>query len=386
MKCHSKITICLVDDTVDLAYLQQILPYLPPIHCHGSVPPVKSSFEQQAVAHGTVCMGLLCEFLQRRHLLDVVELYSISLLNADGEQTVDMLEQALGWCFSHSIDLICLSAGFYRYLPARHLIQSIRRYRRSILVAAQSNEGTVTYPASLSCVIGTRYARELSPGLFRFMRRPMDGIEIATSLPESKVLQALGYQAFTANSFTPPYVAAQLVDAWRKKQVTWNRRALRNFLARSSAPQEILQHSFPRSADLPPVVLFYYRRTDEKSVRRFVKKLQRLFLHNGYDCVVLDDALRTQNIEAHRFCFTQGSSQILLERIVFLTDPSIILVLTQGGALGELLPLGIGNVLVASHKVLKVQAAAPCDAVKVKEFDRSPVRFYHWLLCHFSEN
>lgn len=386
MKPLSKIKICLIDDGVASPTFSELLSPMPTPALTDLTP---SFVPPQATAvpnHGTVCLALLCEFLNRFHLLSRVELFTASIADAKGVQTVALLEDALCLCFVQGADLVCLSAGFYRYCSARRILALLRRHPHCLVIAAQSNESQITYPASLPHVLGVRYDPQLPPGQFSFIPHAADGIEIAAALPASRVLSQLGYTSFTANSFIPPYLAAQLVHLAQRDGLFRRPQAIRRFfrenLAAGVSGSSVCKAPCP--CDLPPIVLFPYRKAARESVWSFAAKLQRLFLHGDYDCALLGEHLSHNQIARHQFQLPGLPSREFFERLSVMAEPGILLVCCRYKTADRLLKNGLADAFILPRQIFQIYEFPAHRFHKVSLSPREPYHLYQWLLRHFS--
>jgi hypothetical protein len=160
--------------------------------------------------HGTVCASILAEFACDTEIL------SISL----GEQEklpVQNLEAALKWCANNQIDVICMSIGVTSFLELSHLFPLFNSLiKQGIMVAAAaSNDGRITYPASLPSVIGVRHVNGASKRM-TIINNPIDGIDIEAELPKSNILIKLredfNFINPITNSMVTPYVTAKIIE------------------------------------------------------------------------------------------------------------------------------------------------------------------------------
>lgn len=110
--------------------------------------------------HGTLCLALLVEFLKIKVDIKQVEFTSISIINKKGKQEINDFISALKWCCNKNYDLILLSVGVKTSVYTDAFTPIIKRLKskKSIIVAATSNDGRLTYPACLNSVIGVKYS------------------------------------------------------------------------------------------------------------------------------------------------------------------------------------------------------------------------------------
>lgn len=260
--------------------------------------------EYCGLSHGTVCAAILTEFAEDS------ELISISLADG-GKPPLYHFQAAILWCLNHSVDVICMSMGVTSLLEINPLLPLFERLAKKhiIVVAAASNDGWITYPASLPSVLGVRYRKEEPKGLpfyTTMIDNPVDGIDIETDLPKSLVLQQLRenyhYSSAISNSMAAPFIAARIIELIRKGYPHSSLSEMKQSLVRylgvgfkqgkedtSYASQEELLSDLK---NLPyPIIGLVYREEQEYDAHRLVLSLQRMFFRNGFNAVLFSSVL-----------------------------------------------------------------------------------------------
>lgn len=159
------------------------------------------------LSHGTKTAAILSEF----SVFDSI--YGVSLSNAAGEIHTEAFIKGLEWCIGKGFDAICMSVGITDYIEMRLFAPLIRKLTDSgtVIVAAVSNSGMVTYPACLPEVIAVECTDNLSGGGFSICKTAYGDISIQSSMPNSAVLEKLhrgfGYMSQPSNSLVTPYIA-----------------------------------------------------------------------------------------------------------------------------------------------------------------------------------
>lgn len=158
------------------------------------------------LSHGTICAAIV-----KKYAPDII-MSSIKVLhNMKGSK--EKLITAIEWCLANNIDVISLSLGTedYRDYSALKKISNYAYSKGLLIVAASSNNNVITYPASLSNVIGVKcdQGEILKTGQYAFRYQEMDRIDIVASS-----VQWLNDQYNTAisipltNSYATPLVTA----------------------------------------------------------------------------------------------------------------------------------------------------------------------------------
>jgi len=159
------------------------------------------------LTHGTICAAIFSEFSR------VDNLVGVSLGNKNSEVDTDGFVRALRWCLDNKVDLISMSLGTVDFIELGVFASLVEELidAGTVIVAAGSNSGKITYPASLPRVIGVKSTGLLHSGAFVINTNARDGIDIASSLPDSHVVSVLRdiFEDFTgeANSLVTPYIA-----------------------------------------------------------------------------------------------------------------------------------------------------------------------------------
>lgn len=163
------------------------------------------------ISHGTVCAAVFLEYAP------LCETFFISIADEHGAMPISNMAMALNWCLANKIDLACMSIGSESWWDLQKLASVVNRFKHSgtLLVAAASNTGKITYPAALPEFIGVRHCGNLQPGQMARVINAKDGIDIVAHLPNCAVMQKLeskyNFPRITANSLTAPYLSAQIL-------------------------------------------------------------------------------------------------------------------------------------------------------------------------------
>lgn len=151
-KCKLKIAI--IDDGINMEFLYRLMKKKICITClqiHESTCGAQYIAPLQAINHGTVCALILLETLEIEGVLEDVELISISVLDEARQHNLQKLSKAIQWGIENQMDLISLSVGSKEFSSAGKIIEVIKKTegKKTIIVAAGANDGSITYPACL---------------------------------------------------------------------------------------------------------------------------------------------------------------------------------------------------------------------------------------------
>lgn len=332
-----KIKVVVIDNGVNNKLLNHLLGYKLDIHCFQTY---KNKCVSQFLTpdkgsdHGTLCIALFIEFLERRFDVEhQIELTSISILNKDGEQQIDELITALKWCSNKDYDIILLSLGVKSMVYVDSLASIIKQVnkRKSIIVAATSNDGKLTYPACFNDVIGVKYSGDIEEKKFIISDEcAIDGIEISASFGESNILKKYNREneqeyAFS-NSFIVPYIASflcvylQKKDERMKNEIFQYLKEQENFVYAKIKPQRRI-----KTNDIPFVILTYSD-IKKNSTDIFLSQIMHRFYLNGYACVCVTDLYLKSDFDKNIFSLPLHNVDEYFEDYCWLlSDNSLIL-------------------------------------------------------------
>jgi hypothetical protein len=157
--------------------------------------------------HGTACAAIIKKYAPQ------VRLSSIKVLNKSNRGLCAQLIKAIEWCMTYKIRLLHMSIGTIDYHDFAAIQNIINRasFQGIIIVAACNNKNIITYPASLSNVIGVRcyIDRQLQEGDYRYNTYPFNGIEIS-ACGRHTIMSGHGKMTVTSpcNSFAAPMITA----------------------------------------------------------------------------------------------------------------------------------------------------------------------------------
>ena len=179
-----KLNIAVIDDGIQLDILQLLTGLATEVKClqvlEGDCV-AQYTHPIATVNHGTLCMALLIEYLERGACLDSVDISSLSIVNLEQAQTLTALAVALHWCDDHRIDLVLMSIGVKSFVYGRSLLPVVEHARTHLtIVAAAANDDVITYPACWGGVIGVKYTPDIKAvsDTICVQEAPRDGIEI----------------------------------------------------------------------------------------------------------------------------------------------------------------------------------------------------------------
>ena len=106
--------------------------------------------------HGSVCYQIFREYTHVPH-----RIISIKPLDSEtGSGQKDNLLSALHWCTNQDIDLIHMSIGTRQFLDFVPIAKAVKALSQTVIVAACSNQNTLTFPACIPGVLGVQHCGE----------------------------------------------------------------------------------------------------------------------------------------------------------------------------------------------------------------------------------
>jgi uncharacterized NAD-dependent epimerase/dehydratase family protein len=151
--------------------------------------------------HGTACAGII-----RKKAPDAL-LHSVRIFDASLVAEGRVLIAAIEWCMDNEMDVVNMSLGTTEVASKEAMRDVCRKARDAglILVAAESNDGRESYPASFPEVIGVTGGALYGPDGFRF--RAGHPIECIARGDEQRVCWLGGADIMAGgNSFAAPHI------------------------------------------------------------------------------------------------------------------------------------------------------------------------------------
>ena len=138
----------------------------------------------------------------------------VRVLHADGEGDIDALAAAIDWCVAEEVALINISAGATEPRAAEILAGPCRAAAEAgvIIIAAEHNDGLVSYPAHLPTTIGVRGGRIFGSDAYHY--RPEQAIECVARGDAQRVSWHGRPALADGSSFAAPRITG-LVARWK---------------------------------------------------------------------------------------------------------------------------------------------------------------------------
>lgn len=163
----------------------------------------EADMSEVSFAHGTICAAIIQKYLTNS------EIYSIRLLNENGRGLIEHLKPALDWCAEKGIYLVNLSLGTTHFRD-KSLIRTLVNHfvsKGMCIVAATSNSGYESYPASFSNIIGVATH---SPFFSDPLKKLFLGINMLGESEHTLKLYGVASVTQKSNSYAAPFVTAYI--------------------------------------------------------------------------------------------------------------------------------------------------------------------------------
>lgn len=282
-------------------------------------------------SHGTLCMAVLIESLQKLGILQNVELHHFSIGYLANRRSEHALLEGLEYCADQNIDLVSCSVGIFQRLWATSIISFLHGQEKPLVVAAAANSERITYPAALPSVLGVKLAEEPFATPCSVIN-PLNGIDLLARCSESEVLDKIGYGF--SNSILAPQICAQAAKLVlegvpaEKGQIL---SALTNG-ARIQLPERPIVFGPQNPDDEPPVVLLPYSGASYTERFQQAMELQRKFEENDYSCGILSDRLQAADFETGHFPANPRNIERDISYYTRAAEHSLFLLVTERDA------------------------------------------------------
>jgi len=208
----------------------------------------------------------------------------------DGIGSLEDLLVALEWCANNSVDLIHMSLGTRQFDDFDSISKAVKNLDDTVIVAACSNQNTLTFPACLPNVIGVRHCN--LPDLmdtFVYVPNPYDNIEFFT------------YIENRSNSTAAPVITAQVCNYLANEvsgldNIRWH---LQEIAAKdiSFLNYDFYKSLLPEWTDVKATIAIIPNHIP-KSLEK-LKNLVTVFIENGYRAI----GLTHNNTSVEEFVF-----------------------------------------------------------------------------------
>ena len=194
------------------------------------------------IGHGTSCAVLIHRFAPEAHI------HAIKIFNRVLEVELDTLELALIYCIEQGFKVVNLSLGITMPNSKRHLQRICQKAieKNIVIIAANSNNHIISYPAGLKHTIGITSVNGLLPGEIIYQEGSL--IEFGTSgIFKDTLRKDMKFkQEGCGSSFAAPVVSAFVHKLIVKHGYNLNINNVRNLLKEGAVNAQKRNIKFPK--------------------------------------------------------------------------------------------------------------------------------------------
>lgn len=291
-----KWSVAIIDEGIDILKINEFFPNI-----LVKIRLVENTYnfidEDLFINHGTLCTALFLEKIKEYNLLEKVEITCFPITKRDGSKSIDELMKVLTYCQRKHFDFILMSIGLKNMIYAKKLSNCINKVSKSILLASESNDLKISYPASLPTVIGIKRA-EKNLNDITVAESSYDGIELLVPYYKTSILTFLKSQYnldySMSNSILVPYVAAKIINIVNNlKLKTVTKKDILSFFMKKINNKEMINRKNEEKA----IVVIDYTECNYIILKENLIRLQNIFVENMYNCYVLTDNIEYSNFE-----------------------------------------------------------------------------------------
>lgn len=156
------------------------------------------------LSHGSICAKIIEKYVNYD-----VSIIGIQILNEDDTGLLDDLIAALKWCNENDVRVINLSCGLSGQVETDDLLEICQKLNNNgiKIVAAQNNNGALTYPACFPCVTSVEQRN--------YQTNYMDWYRISDIYTEGEHVlmhENTAFYSVKCNSFACAYASAHIIN------------------------------------------------------------------------------------------------------------------------------------------------------------------------------
>lgn len=203
----SRIKAAIIDDGVDVSQFNNIRSFI----VKKDLNIEKNFVVSDSNNHATTCMKIIQKFAD----LGNIDWYSIKILDDESKlANINQFLKALALCSELGVKIIHLSIGTSIYDDFEYIEKYVNHLceKGIIIVAASSNNGTVTYPAYMNNVISVKNSFGLKDDKYIFNENSMDHIDFSAA--SSHIIRIDNDLNLTqrSNSYAAPIITAKVIS------------------------------------------------------------------------------------------------------------------------------------------------------------------------------
>ena len=247
------------------------------------------------LSHATLCVKIFLETAEYRCSLSFIEI----LDKETNKGNVKSLVAALAWCLDNDINLINLSIGTTSFLDMPQLIGVIDCLAKKgvIVVAGNSNEGKMTFPASFSDVISVTGIRNMTyESDFWYSNDSIDRVNINCKVnSKSFKHRNKNYYINASNSFATAVMSAKICDYINSSDEPLNIKGilLKYMLPDKSIYKKIYKKFFKNNIEIPIIALATHESISQNSYNKLIQQFLVDFIEYEYNGICISEQHET---------------------------------------------------------------------------------------------
>ena len=339
-----KISICVIDDPIDVKFLEKIVGCIPDdfqlIQEHGV------EFQFPLVSHGLLCEVLLIDALLHYQIQDQVQLIHYSIGSKTGKRDLQKIVTALNYCSSCNINLISMSIGIFYRETALEMIPILNKMKDTVIFCAAANNFKITYPAAFPHTIGVKRTINNQKQI-AVVPEPEDGIEIIAGLSLPQIFLDLsirnGYNTTDSNSVLPPRLCAKFAKQILRYETPLSKKAALDFFyGFSSMTNSIERYKLPDwflafNDESPPTIMLSYKSDFSSSLATTLAvQIQCEFEKRGYACPILSDLFSENDFINGRYHLEVNKKRECVMYYSNVVSASLLLVVVKEKHINEI--------------------------------------------------
>lgn len=261
--------------------------------------------------HATLCMSVINKYTD----ISDIHWLNIQIINTEtGRSSHEQFIRALEFCEEQDVKLIHLSLGTREYSDFPEIETKINALleKETVIVAALSNEGILTYPACINGVIGVKEDNREKEFNYLYADDAIDNINFLA--PANHLIRMGDKLEFieSSNSFAAPVITAKVIEILHK-DLNMSIEKVEEKL-KENAVCHVSTGCFKEYIDIReeditvPLIGVFMK--DESSAASLAKELTLLFIYNEYK------AMYCSSREKGLFKFPETD---ILKYLLFLT-------------------------------------------------------------------
>lgn len=293
-----KINVAIIDDLINVDYLKLIK--ASKIEVKGVFSILNNQVEKcepvkECLTHATLCTKVFSEKVKHTCGVYFINIFDVN----DNQANIDKLLVALEWCKVQRIQIVNLSLGTTKLRNIEKLYKKIVEVSKEnvIVVAANSNDGKMTFPAFFDKVISVSALKSRNRGnRLVFHENDIYGINMESYVEKENITyNNMIYKIYPSNSYAVPIITAKFCEYFSQglidvKQI--KEKIMAEAIITSENKQlHKLEKNYCKKLNIPIIAVIPQKNEmTMKEDSMLIDKLLQSFSQNGYEGICITDA------------------------------------------------------------------------------------------------